>query len=270
MDARKGRRNTGQRAGFVDRGGNPTSRNPEDLRRVPARPVTDEHGLTVSEVFGPTVQGEGPHAGQRCGFIRLGLCNLDCAWCDTPYTWDWTRFDRKTELGRRTITSLVEEIRDMNVPRVVISGGEPLVQAKGLHDLLEALTPWDVEIETNGTKPPGILSGMVAQWNVSPKLSSSGVDRERAWVIDSLNALADDCSPAIFKFVAQSVDELDEIEELLKLTTIPRRSVWVMPEGIDVATISRHMGAIADAAILRGFNLTTRLHVIAWGNKRGV
>jgi organic radical activating enzyme len=41
-----------------------------------------EHDLVVSEIFGPTVQGEGTSMGRRCGFLRLGGCNLDCAWCD--------------------------------------------------------------------------------------------------------------------------------------------------------------------------------------------
>src|SRR5437764_321458 len=50
--------------------------------------------LVVSEVFGPTAQGEGPALGRRCGFVRLGGCNLSCSWCfapDTPVLMaDWT------------------------------------------------------------------------------------------------------------------------------------------------------------------------------------
>lgn len=41
--------------------------------------------LLVSEVFGPTVQGEGKHCGRIAAFVRLGGCNLHCRWCDTPY-----------------------------------------------------------------------------------------------------------------------------------------------------------------------------------------
>jgi 7-carboxy-7-deazaguanine synthase len=226
--------------------------------------------LMISEVFGPTVQGEGPHAGQRCGFIRLGLCNLDCSWCDTPYTWDWTRFDRKTELSRWSVQQLVDQVRGMNVDTVVISGGEPLVQAAKLVVLLEALADvWNVEVETNGTFAPGPCSGLVAQWNVSPKLAHSGVARDKAWKLDALDALVNDPAPAVFKFVCQTPADLEEVDELLTLTRIQPHSVWIMPEGIDVATIGRHMGAIADPAIARGFNVTARLHVLAWGNKRG-
>jgi len=48
--------------------------------------------LRVAELFGPTVQGEGPAAGERAAFVRLSGCPLACAWCDTPYTWDAGRF----------------------------------------------------------------------------------------------------------------------------------------------------------------------------------
>ena len=47
--------------------------------------------LRVNEVYDrPTVQGEGPHVGRLCTFVRLWGCNLHCRWCDTPYTWDTT------------------------------------------------------------------------------------------------------------------------------------------------------------------------------------
>src|SRR2546426_6013433 len=42
--------------------------------------------LIVSEVFGPTFQGEGPSVGHRAGFVRLGRCNLTCEWCFVPET----------------------------------------------------------------------------------------------------------------------------------------------------------------------------------------
>ena len=53
--------------------------------------------LRVNEIFGPTFQGEGPHAGQSAVFLRTSGCNLNCSWCDTPYTWDWERYDREAE-----------------------------------------------------------------------------------------------------------------------------------------------------------------------------
>ena len=63
--------------------------------------------LPLSEVFGPTFQGEGPHAGRRCAFVRLGGCNLSCEWCDTPYTWDATRYDLALENPETPIPTII-------------------------------------------------------------------------------------------------------------------------------------------------------------------
>ena len=79
-------------------------------RRASPTPPWGSPVLVVAEVFGPTFQGEGPSAGRRAMFLRLGRCNLDCAWCDTPYTWDWSRFDPAVELHRRTVDDVMSEL----------------------------------------------------------------------------------------------------------------------------------------------------------------
>ena len=75
--------------------------------------------LVVAEVFGPTFQGEGPSIGRRAGFVRLGRCNLDCSWCDTPYTWDWDRFDPAKELRHESVTSVLAHL-DAMTPEIVV------------------------------------------------------------------------------------------------------------------------------------------------------
>src|SRR5690625_5516627 len=65
--------------------------------RHPSLSFTTRHSSDLNAVFGPTYQGEGPHTGTRCHFIRLGRCQLSCAWCDTPDTWDHTRYDVAAE-----------------------------------------------------------------------------------------------------------------------------------------------------------------------------
>ena len=66
--------------------------------------------LVVSEIFGPTIQGEGQYAGQLVAFIRLGGCNLACSWCDTPYTWDASRFDLRNEMTRTPVNEILERV----------------------------------------------------------------------------------------------------------------------------------------------------------------
>lgn len=225
--------------------------------------------LVLTEVFGPTFQGEGPSAGRRAGFVRLGRCNLDCTWCDTPYTWDWERFDPATELRTASVTSVLEELEVMSPEIVVITGGEPLLQQSRLLPLLEgcARRAWPVEIETNGTiAPHESMLPLVAQWNVSPKLANSRIDREKRIKAEALAAFGA-TGRAIFKFVVVDPGELDEVAELTHAHQL--EPVWIMPEGTDAATLIDRARLLAGAVTERGWNLTPRLHVLLWGDERG-
>src|ERR1700674_1282213 len=153
--------------------------------------------LVVSEVFGPTFQGEGPSIGRRCSFLRLGGCNLHCSWCDTPYTWDWTgrngkKYDPKVELSRMSTADVMASLSATHTEMLVISGGEPLLQQRALLPLLEAAAErgWWTEIETAGTIAPTIeTTERVSRFNVSPKLANSGNRLERRYVPTALDAL---------------------------------------------------------------------------------
>ena len=225
--------------------------------------------LVVSEVFGPTFQGEGPTLGRRAAFVRLGRCNLDCRWCDSAYTWDWDRFDPAVELAERPVADVVAEVEAMGVDRVVVTGGEPLLQQRRLQPFLDAAAErgWAVEIETNGTlAPTDTTTAAVERFNVSPKTSNSGVPRDKAIVPEALAALVA-TGKAAFKFVATGVEDLDEIAEVVE--THGLAPVYVMPEGTDAATITDRGRRLADAVTARGWHLTTRLHVLLWGDERG-
>ena len=41
--------------------------------------------IRISEIFGPTIQGEGPLIGRPTVFVRTGGCDYRCTWCDTLY-----------------------------------------------------------------------------------------------------------------------------------------------------------------------------------------
>jgi 7-carboxy-7-deazaguanine synthase len=225
--------------------------------------------LVVSEVFGPTFQGEGPSIGRRAGFVRLGRCNLDCGWCDTPYTWDWERYDPTVELHHAPVAAVVDQLAGMAPEIVVVTGGEPLLQQRRLVSLLRACADhgWDVEIETNGTRvPDSALVPLVRQWNVSPKLANSGVavqERIRPAALAALRATG----RAVFKFVVVDESDLDEIGDLADEHDL--RPVWVMPEGTDAATLTGRARRLAQPVLDRGWNLTPRLHVLLWGDQRG-
>ena len=231
--------------------------------------MTLQPTLVVSEVFGPTVQGEGPSLGRRAAFVRLGRCNLTCSWCDSAFTWDWGRYDPAVELTERLVADVVAEVETMRVDRVVVTGGEPLLQQRRLLPFLEAAAErgWAVEVETNGTlAPTADTTRLVAQFNVSPKLANSGVATDAAIVPSALAALVGS-GKAVFKFVVAEPADLDEVQALVDAHHLA--PVWIMPEGVTAEAVLATGRRLADEAIGRGWQLTTRLHVLLWGDERG-
>lgn len=231
--------------------------------------------ITISEMFGPTIQGEGKSAGRPTMFVRLGLCNLDCSWCDTPYTWDWTgkngvKYEREQETMRVPVTDVVDWFNGQtHTNRLVITGGEPLVQATALVRLVLDLPDVDIEVETNGTiAPPSRIAGRV-QWNISPKLSSSGVSRERGINTEALSEFIKTPNHSL-KFVISTYDDLQQACELVADLGIDMENVWLMPEGRSAEQINKALPDLIEAAIMVGANVSTRLHVLAYGDRRGV
>lgn len=231
-------------------------------------------GLLVAEVFGPTVQGEGPSTGQAAMFLRLSRCNLSCRWCDTPYTWDWSRFDPRAEARRVPVDELARTLLAGGSGLVVVTGGEPLLQQHtGLVDLVAAVRAADrrVEIETNGTVVPDErLVELGARFNVSPKLAHSGVPAAQRLVPAALHALAGS-GAAVFKFVARAdplgLGDLHEIDALVGQFGLD--PVWVMPEGTSAETVAAGLRRLAEPVIARGWNVSGRLHLLIWGDERG-
>lgn len=227
--------------------------------------------LLVAETFGPTLQGEGPSCGRQALFVRLSRCNLSCPRCDTPYTWDWARFDVVAETHRLTAPEILRWVLGHPTQLVVITGGEPLLQQGLLVQLVTALAAAGrrVEVETNGTiAPTPTLTEAVDGFNVSPKLSNftASADAERRINPEALRVLMA-TGRAVFKFVAASIADLDEIAALQRRFDL--QPVWVMPEGTDSGRLLTVMRDLADEVIGRGWNLSTRLHVMLWGDTRG-
>lgn len=225
--------------------------------------------LPLSEVFGPTFQGEGPHTGLRTGFVRLGLCNLACEWCDTPYTWDRERYDVDKECPPTLISDIHQHLRTMGVETVCLSGGEPLMHKAKLEELL---TPeWRWHCETNGTiRPPAYWEERVEHTTVSPKVSTRDLYKKRIkpGALREWSALAHR-GKAAFKFVVQGPKDLDSVQEVVDLAGIEAHNVWIMPEGTEAADVIRHHRAIEPFITQRGWNTTTRLHTLLYGSERG-
>ena len=120
--------------------------------------------LYVTEQF-VSVQGEGTLTGVPSTFVRLGGCNLRCSWCDTPYS-SW-----KPEGEHVDLDVLVDQIAGEAPRHVVLTGGEPMLQA-GAVPLTRALSArgFHITVETAGTVDAPLHIDLAS---LSPKMSDS-------------------------------------------------------------------------------------------------
>ena len=231
--------------------------------------------LATAELYGPVLQGEGPHAGRPTTFLRLMGCNLSCAWCDSAFTWDPTAPGFREGAERLAAHEILSRFAGTGAPTLTISGGEPMLQARrpafarvvgGVHELGR-----DVHMETNGTVPPGRLVSLLDAVAVSPKGPNAGAHRGRQdpAVHPDWLAAAQHHPGVFFKLVVESAAEVREWAADLVAAGVPRARLWMMPQGRTAAEIGGRWAEVMDAAAAEGVNATTRLHVLAHGEERG-
>jgi organic radical activating enzyme len=230
------------------------------------------------EIFA-SLQGEGPSAGKPCAFVRLSRCNLACVWCDTAYTWRFEgdnrphrsaeHFDRAANQVTLSEEEVAGRIAALGKPRLVITGGEPLLQAGALARMLALLSGTIVEIETNGTVAPSrALDALVRQYNVSPKLAHSGNPAPLALLPERLEAWAAE-PRAFFKFVVAAPIDAAEVLALAASFAIPRERIYLMAEGTDAATLAARESWLAPLCLEHNLTLSKRLHIELYGDSRG-
>jgi len=223
-----------------------------------------------AEIF-ESIQGEGTSAGQPSVFVRLATCNLRCSWCDTAYTWDWRRYDRRREVMTVGVAEVVQRVTSFSSSNVVLTGGEPLLQDSKLAVLAAKLKARQrrIEVETNGTRVPSPgLAANVDQWNVSPKLENSGNSLGRREMPGALDWFAGQPN-AFLKFVVSSPADIPEVSTLVGRYQVPAARVLLMPEARDAATLRERSSWLADACRAYGYRFSSRLHILLWGDERG-
>jgi organic radical activating enzyme len=230
-------------------------------------PKIQEGHFLVNEIFF-SLQGEGASIGQPAIFVRLQLCNLTCSWCDTKYTWD-TAEPTFYDYEQLTPAELFARISAYPCRRLVITGGEPLMHFRQIEVLLGLLSEeWQVEIETNGTLPGTTLIRERCQLNISPKLPSAS-NRARTIRPKILQQLTTSRN-LWFKFVVADDTDFEAMERVISECDLPRDRIIVMPEGQSVAALREHGLEVAERVKLAGYRLLPRLHVLLYGNQRGI
>ena len=223
--------------------------------------------------------------------------------CDTPYS----SFEPESNILtideiRKIIISNIG-----NISHVVISGGEPLLQKNGIENLILLLKSYaiTITIETNGT----IFNDIVARYSdllsISPKLSTAAPTEDKLstefnqtllsrherdrYQIDVIQKYIDSCynytkksginydsrityKDFQLKFVISTPEDVQEIKEqyITKLSGVKLNDIVLMPEGTTSEEIIEKSKWVADLCVKNGFRFSTRLHILLFGNKRGV
>ena len=241
--------------------------------------------MRIAEIF-HSIQGEGRLVGVPSVFVRTSGCNLRCWFCDTPYT-SW-----RPEGEPWTVEALVEEIVEYGCEHVVLTGGEPMLNAD-LVPLTQQLAAagHHITIETAGTLDLPVQCDLMS---ISPKLTNSIPTLERLAQIESQ---VDATSPSSdwgerhnqrrhrpdvirrltgeydfqLKFVVDEPGDVAEVEAYLgEFPAVAADQVYLMPQAIDAETLREKSRWLAEIVKDHGWRLSPRLHVELWGNQRGV
>ncbi len=226
--------------------------------------------LAVVEIFGPTVQGEGRQIGLKTLFVRLAGCDWACAWCDSDFTW------RPGEIApseRLDASDIVHRLRalDPNCRRVTISGGNPALQDCGPLVAEAHAAGLAVHVETQGSRAPAWLAA-VDSVTISPKGPSSGMPPD--WEgLAATRAVARD--PDLKVVVFDDADYGFAAEVRRRHPDIPFTLQLGNRVGQDNAASLLERQRLLTERVLADHGwgdvrVLPQLHVLLWGNRRGV
>lgn len=245
--------------------------------------------IQVSELFGPTYQGEGLDIGKPCFFIRLQHCPVKCPGCDTHYTWDGT------ETGEKKLFSEITDwawkwVDDYPGSGIVLSGGEPLIHYRNgdFKSLLLFLkrtirVKW-ISIETSGYVGKKFNEELLVEFlahfdtiTISPKITPClhGIISDEDMLLTQpvlKRFFRISLSQCCYKFVVR--DQAD-VEAVLRWDAIYRwrhepHPIYLMPYGIHRDEVLKSCEFLLPICAKYGFAVSPRLHTILWDSRRGV
>lgn len=242
--------------------------------------------MKISELF-YSIQGEGKRTGSPSFFIRTNHCNLRCRFkggnlCDTSYT-SWFP-DDEMNIGDADIGYIINEYKKAGCRDIVITGGEPTMYPDELTLLCSELKKISkdliITIETNGTSY-GDFVKYADLISISPKLSSSVPYKTEFEKMHEKNRISiyalrnynehklTDKYDIQWKFVYTCENDIHEILDLQDRTGFETKDIYLMPEGISAEDLSEKRIETIEMCRKYRFNYTDRIHLLAWGNKRG-
>ncbi len=138
-----------------------------------SQPTASDAGtLRITEIF-LSIQGESTRVGRPTVFVRTTGCPLRCVYCDTAYAFSGGQL--------MSIDAIIEQVQEFDVPRVTLTGGEPLAQY-GAFELLTRLCDANLEVslETSGAMDVACVDTRVMKV-LDIKTPGSGEVKRNLW-----------------------------------------------------------------------------------------
>ena len=240
-----------------------------------------EAQIRISEIFGPTIQGEGVLIGLPTVFVRTGGCDYRCSWCDSLHAVDSEYRDQWLPMTVDGIWAEVTRLSGGKPLMVSLSGGNPAIQPLGgliahgheqgyrfaLETQGSVAKEWfaDLDVLVLSPKPPS--SGMATDWDsfeVCLKMAACGPDialkivvfdgRDYAYAREAAARYPD--LPVYLQPGNHTPPPPDDDDARVDIDGIMDRMLWL----VDKVTEDRWFEA----------RVLPQLHVLLWGNKRGV
>ncbi|AUG53656.1 7-carboxy-7-deazaguanine synthase QueE [Thalassospira marina] len=257
-----------------------------DLSGDDSQLVRRQGKIRISEIFGPTVQGEGALLGMPTVFVRTGGCDFRCSWCDTLYAVDPAFRGDWLPMDAEAILDQVKKLSGGRPVLVTLSGGNPAIQP--LESLIDKgqRQGFTFAIETQGS--------IARRWfarldhlTLSPKPPSSGTVFNADDLAACITAArsGSGMGPVItLKFPVADEADLNFANQVRAMH--PDIPCYLQPvnatpaaphpdgaDGVDIDALTERYRWLVDRVAQNGWfdvRVMPQWHVHVWGNLRGV
>ncbi|GHE03385.1 7-carboxy-7-deazaguanine synthase [Defluviimonas sp. 20V17] len=239
--------------------------------------MTAPRPLRIAEIFGPTIQGEGALIGEATVFIRAGGCDYRCVWCDSLHAVDSAWRETWAPMTPKAVWDEVLRLSGGRPLTVSISGGNPAIQdfapviargkAEGYRFACETqgsvARPWFGDLDTLVLSPKPPSSKETVDWKAFADCVAAGAGAGRTVMKIVIFDAADLAwaraaharHPELPLYLQPGNPEVD-----------PERSV-------DPQALADRMLWLVEQTTGAGWfvpRILPQLHVLIWGNRRGV
>ncbi|MBY3600070.1 7-carboxy-7-deazaguanine synthase QueE [Rhizobium bangladeshense] len=237
--------------------------------------------IRISEIFGPTIQGEGALIGLPTVFVRTGGCDYRCSWCDSLHAVDSAFRDQWAPMSVEAIWQEVTRLSGSRPLTVSLSGGNPAIQPLGPLIELGHSQGYRFALETQGSVSRNWFRDLDTLV-LSPKPPSSGMQTDWGEIDCCLRLSAGGPEIALKIVVFDDADyafarEVGQRYPYIPLYLQPGNHTPPPPDDDDArididGVMDRMHWLVKKVTADRWFEprVLPQLHVLLWGNKRGV